>query len=74
RMLQPNHLIVDDAIKNDNSIIALSFQKMKQLNLYTGATVILRGRQETVCAGDVGLCPTNRIRWIVVYEIIYVYG
>ncbi|CAM4850261.1 unnamed protein product [Rotaria magnacalcarata] len=53
-MLQPNHLIVDDAIKNDNSIIALSFQKMKQLNLYTGATVILRGRQETVCAGDVG--------------------
>ncbi|CAM4883143.1 unnamed protein product [Rotaria socialis] len=61
-MLQPNHLIVDDAIKNDNSIIALSFQKMKQLNLYTGATVILRGRQETVCAVDVGLCPTNRIQ------------
>ncbi|CAF3073840.1 unnamed protein product [Rotaria sp. Silwood2] len=61
-MLQPNQLIVDDAIKNDNSVIALSFQKMKQLNLYTGATVILRGRQETVCAVDIGLCPTNRIQ------------
>ncbi|CAF1456100.1 unnamed protein product [Rotaria sordida] len=61
-MLQPNQLIVDDAIKNDNSVIALSFQKMKQLNLYTGATVILQGCQETVCAVDIGLCPTDRIQ------------
>uniref|UniRef100_A0A8C9TS98 Transitional endoplasmic reticulum ATPase n=1 Tax=Scleropages formosus TaxID=113540 RepID=A0A8C9TS98_SCLFO len=48
---RPNRLIVDEALNEDNSIVCLSQQKMEELQLFRGDTVILRGRKrrQTVC-------------------------
>ncbi|EEA07115.1 transitional endoplasmic reticulum ATPase protein, putative [Cryptosporidium muris RN66] len=47
----PNRLVVDDAINDDNSVVCLSPQKMEQLKLFRGDTVLLRGkkRRDTIC-------------------------
>ncbi|CAN8073723.1 unnamed protein product [Agarophyton chilense] len=47
----PNRLIVDDAINDDNSVVALSPAKMDELGLFRGDTVLLKGkkRRDTVC-------------------------
>ena len=41
----PNRLIVDDAINDDNSVVALNLQTMETLQLFRGDTVLLK-----VCA------------------------
>lgn len=48
---RPNRLIVEDAVNDDNSVIALSQAKMDELQLFRGDTVLLKGkkRKETVC-------------------------
>ncbi|XP_073978263.1 transitional endoplasmic reticulum ATPase TER94-like [Rhodnius prolixus] len=65
RKTRPNRLIVDDAVNDDNSVVALSQAKMDQLKLFRGDTVQLRGkrRKETVCivlSDDT--CPDEKIR------------
>lgn len=53
---KPNRLIVDDISETvsqdgDNSCILLSSEKMEELNLFRGDTILVRGkrRKETVC-------------------------
>lgn len=65
RKERPNRLIIDDATNDDNSVVALSQQKMDELQLFRGDTVMLKGkkRRETICivlADDT--CPNDRIR------------
>jgi len=65
RKIQPNELIIDDAVRNDNSVVAVSLQKMDELRLSAGDTVMIRDkkRRKTVCAVAIDpLCPTNRIQ------------
>ena len=47
----PNRLLVDEATNDDNSVIALSTQKMEELQLFRGDTVLIKGKKghETVC-------------------------
>ncbi len=49
--VKSNKLLVDDAINDDNSIITLSNNKMEELNLFRGDTVLLKGKKNrtTVC-------------------------
>merc|ERR1712168_517132 len=48
---KPNRLCVEDAVNEDNSVVALSQAKMDELQLFRGDTVLLKGkkRRETVC-------------------------
>ena len=48
---KPNRLIVDEAVNDDNSVVAMSQEKMDELQLFRGDTVLLKGkrRKETVC-------------------------
>merc|ERR1712050_602413 len=48
---KPNRLIVEDAVNDDNSVVALSLAKMDELQLFRGDTVLLKGkkRKEIVC-------------------------
>lgn len=48
---RPNRLIVEEAINDDNSVVALSQKKMDELQLFRGDTVLLKGkkRKETAC-------------------------
>ena len=48
---KPNRLIVEDAVNDDNSVVALSQAKMDELQLFRGDTVLLKGkkRKQTVC-------------------------
>lgn len=47
---KPNRLIVDEAVNDDNSVVAMSQEKMDELQLFRGDTVLLKGkrRKETV--------------------------
>ncbi|CAF1197457.1 unnamed protein product [Adineta steineri] len=51
RKERPNRLLVDDSTNDDNSVVALSQQKMDELHLFRGDTVLLKGkkRRETMC-------------------------
>lgn len=42
RKKAPNRLIVDDAVNDDNSVVALSVATMETLQLFRGDTVILK--------------------------------
>ncbi|CAF4112182.1 unnamed protein product [Rotaria sordida] len=62
---RPNRLIIDDAVNDDSSVVALSQQKMDELQLCRGDTVLLKGkkRRETICivVAD-NTCPNDHIR------------
>lgn len=47
----PNRLVVEEALNDDNSVIALSQAKMEELNLFRGDNVLIKGkkRKDTVC-------------------------
>lgn len=47
----PNRLLVDEARNDDNSIVCMNEAKLKELKIYNGDPVILRGkrRHETLC-------------------------
>ncbi|CAF1263565.1 unnamed protein product [Adineta steineri] len=51
RKERSNRLIVDDSTNDDNSVVALSQQKMDELHLLRGDTVLLKGKKcrETMC-------------------------
>ncbi|XP_057324690.1 transitional endoplasmic reticulum ATPase TER94-like [Microplitis mediator] len=62
---KPNRLLVDEAVTDDNSVVALSDAKMAELQLFRGDTVLLKGkrRKQTVCivlSDD--SCPDDKIR------------
>ncbi|CAF1575355.1 unnamed protein product [Rotaria magnacalcarata] len=62
---RPNRLLIEDSLNDDNSVVALSQQKMDELQLFRGDTVTLKGkkRRETICivlADDA--CPNDHIR------------
>jgi transitional endoplasmic reticulum ATPase len=62
---RPNRLLVDDSMNDDGSVIALSQQKMDELQLFRGDSVLLKGkkRRQTVCivlADET--CPKDRIQ------------
>ena len=40
---KPNRLVVEDAVNEDNSVVALSQAKMDELQLFRGDTVLLKG-------------------------------
>ena len=44
-------MLVDDATINDNSVVCISQEKMDELHLFRGDTVLLKGKgsRETVC-------------------------
>ena len=56
---KPNRLLVEEAVNDDNSVVALSQEKMDELQLFRGDTVLLKGkrRKETVC-----VCVCVRVR------------
>lgn len=62
---RPNRLLVEEALNDDNSVVALSQAKMDELQLFRGDTVLLKGRRrkETVCIvlSDEN-CPDEKIR------------
>lgn len=49
RKKAPNRLIVDDAVNDDNSVVALNMKTMEELSLFRGDTVLIKVR---VCAED----------------------
>eukprot|EP00878_Enallax_costatus_P000446 GHUV01000537.1.p1 GENE.GHUV01000537.1~~GHUV01000537.1.p1 ORF type:complete len:820 (+),score=314.21 GHUV01000537.1:161-2620(+) len=51
RKKSPNRLVVDEAVNDDNSVVALNPKTMEKLQLFRGDTVLLKGkkRKDTVC-------------------------
>lgn len=51
RKEKPNRLIVETEAQDDNSVVCLSQDKMDELQLFRGDTVLLKGkkRKETIC-------------------------
>jgi transitional endoplasmic reticulum ATPase len=51
RKKAPNRLIVDEAVNDDNSVVALNMETMEKLQLFRGDTVLIKGkkRKDTVC-------------------------
>ena len=47
----PNRLVVDEATNDDNSVVALSMEKMEELQLFRGDTVLIKGKRgkDAVC-------------------------
>ena len=47
----PNRLVVEEAINDDNSVVAISTAKMAELNLYRGDNVMIKGKRkrDTIC-------------------------
>ena len=70
---RPNRLLVEDAINDDNSVVALGQAKMDELQLFRGDTVLLKGkkRKQTVCIvlSDEN-CPDDKIRMNRVVSLV----
>ncbi|KAM0856610.1 hypothetical protein ACQ4PT_049009 [Festuca glaucescens] len=51
RKKSPNHLVVNEATNDDNSVVALHPDTMERLQLFRGDTVLLKGkkRKDTIC-------------------------
>jgi len=51
RKKSPHRLIIDEAVNDDNSVVALNDKTMEKLQLFRGDTVLLKGkkRHDTVC-------------------------
>lgn len=51
RKAKPNRLLVEEAINEDNSVVCVSQNKMDELQLFRGDSVLLKGkrRREAVC-------------------------
>jgi hypothetical protein len=55
RKKAPNRLIVDDAVNDDNSVVALSVKTMETLQLFRGDTVLLKVCLEMRCNLQAGV-------------------
>eukprot|EP00894_Picocystis_sp_ML_P005041 jgi/Pico_ML_1/55558/g1227.t1 len=45
RKKSPNRLVVDDAVNDDNSVVALNNETMEELQLFRGDTVLLKNTE-----------------------------
>ncbi|KAH3902730.1 AAA family ATPase CDC48 SCDLUD_000316 [Saccharomycodes ludwigii] len=69
RKKKPNQLLVDDAVNDDNSVIAINSNTMDSLELFRGDTVLVKGkrRKDTVLIVLIddeledGVCRINRV-------------
>ncbi|KAL6940434.1 AAA ATPase cdc48 [Hanseniaspora vineae] len=69
RKKKPNQLLVDDAVNDDNSVIAINSNTMDTLELFRGDTVLVKGkkRKDTVLIVLIddeledGMCRVNRV-------------
>ncbi|KAL5772085.1 hypothetical protein ACOSQ2_012009 [Xanthoceras sorbifolium] len=62
---RPNRLVVEEAIVDDNSVIALHPNTMKELDLFCGDAILIKGKRkrETICIADSDeTCQESRIR------------
>jgi hypothetical protein len=59
---------VEEAVNDDNSVVALSQEKMDELQLFRGDTVLLKGkrRKETVSSD-------GQASQLVIYPVEYMY-
>jgi transitional endoplasmic reticulum ATPase len=49
RKKSPNRLVVDEAVNDDNSVVALHPNTMEKLQLFRGDTVMLKVRWSATC-------------------------
>ncbi|PWA75755.1 cell division control-like protein [Artemisia annua] len=51
RKKAPNRLVVDEAVNDDNSVVAIHPDTMEKLQLFRGDTILLKGkkRKDTIC-------------------------
>nr|KAJ0225154.1 hypothetical protein LSAT_V11C100025680 [Lactuca sativa] len=51
RKKSPNRLVVDEAVNDDNSVVAMHPNTMEKLQLFRGDTILIKGkkRRDTVC-------------------------
>ncbi|PSR89934.1 Cell division cycle protein like [Actinidia chinensis var. chinensis] len=51
RKKSPNRLVVDEAVNDDNSVVAMHPATMEKLQLFRGDTILIKGkkRKDTVC-------------------------
>ncbi|MED6144717.1 AAA ATPase cdc48 [Stylosanthes scabra] len=51
RKKSPNRLVVDEAVNDDNSVVAMHPDTMEKLQLFRGDTILIKGkkRRDTVC-------------------------
>merc|ERR1711892_483494 len=42
---KPNRLVVDDSVSDDNSVVSLSQEKMDELQLFRGDTIMIKGKK-----------------------------
>ena len=40
---KPNRLVVDDSVSDDNSVVSLSQEKMDELQLFRGDSIMIKG-------------------------------
>lgn len=62
-----NRVIVDDAFNDDQSLVVLHPQRLEELGIFRGDTVMLTGkkRRQTICVAmedETNECPIDRIR------------
>ncbi|KAB2614616.1 hypothetical protein D8674_021204 [Pyrus ussuriensis x Pyrus communis] len=65
RKKSPNLLVVDEAVSDDNSVVAMHPETMEKLQIFRGDTILIKGkkRKDTICialADDT--CEEPRIR------------
>eukprot|EP01135_Chromosphaera_perkinsii_P000420 Nk52_evm67s78 gene=Nk52_evmTU67s78 len=61
----PHRLIVEEAVNDDNSVVSLSQEKMDELELFRGDTVIVKGKKRkdtVVIVLSDDSCPKEKIR------------
>jgi transitional endoplasmic reticulum ATPase len=47
RKKAPNRLVVDEAVNDDNSVVALNMETMEKLQLFRGDTVLIKVSSES---------------------------
>ncbi|XVE79803.1 hypothetical protein DITRI_Ditri14bG0085400 [Diplodiscus trichospermus] len=65
RKKSPNRLVVDEAVNDDNSVVALHPDTMEKLQLFRGDTVLIKGkkRKDTICIALADeTCEASKIR------------
>ena len=64
-----NRLLVEEGVLYDNSVVSLSQEKMDELELVRGDTILLKGkrRKETVC-----VCAYSPVHTMHVYMYMYI--
>jgi len=48
RKKSPNRLVVDEAINDENSVVALNSKTMETLQLFRGDTILIKGKRERI--------------------------